>query len=253
MIASQPCRLLPWDSKFFGFKTAQVNRSRLTIEYLNDILSWCDHNAIECLYFLADPDHPETVRLAENHGFRFVDIRVSLLRKNTNSRLETEKLPIHIRPCRPDDLPHLINIARISFNTTRFYADPGFSPQACSALYETWVRNDCHNLSIQMFIATSVDQIAGFISCQLTEGEKRGKISLIGVADRARGRGIGLRLVGNAVRWLLEQGAEEIEVVTQGRNVPALRMFGQHGFLIESVQLWYHKWFVEINPPESTG
>jgi hypothetical protein len=32
-------------------------------------------------------------------------------------------------------------------------------------------------------------------------------------------------------------------VVTQGRNVPAVRTFQRAGFLASSIDLWFHKWY----------
>jgi RimJ/RimL family protein N-acetyltransferase len=39
------------------------------------------------------------------------------------------------------------------------------------------------------------------------------------------------------------KGAGRITVVTQGRNVAALRLFERCGFLVESSEVWLHKWY----------
>jgi len=78
MHGENPCRYLEWDSEFFGRRIASARVSRLTADTVEEILAWSRTNRIECLYFLADSDHSETVRLAEDHGFRQVDIRMTL-------------------------------------------------------------------------------------------------------------------------------------------------------------------------------
>jgi len=78
MTDTAPCRLLDWDSEFFGRRIAHVVAHRLTADLVDDVLAWSKTHGIECLYCLADADDPATVRLAEEHGFRHVDVRVTL-------------------------------------------------------------------------------------------------------------------------------------------------------------------------------
>ncbi|HXO26520.1 MAG TPA: hypothetical protein VOA80_04195, partial [Thermoanaerobaculia bacterium] len=54
---------------------------RLNRERLAAIERWVAREGIECLYFLADPGDPETAPLAEESGFRLVDLRVTLDRR----------------------------------------------------------------------------------------------------------------------------------------------------------------------------
>ena len=48
----------------------------------------------------------------------------------------------------------------------------------------------------------------------------------------------------DAVAWrCAERGLSDVTVVTQGRNVPALRTFESCGFRTTDVGLWFHKWY----------
>jgi ribosomal protein S18 acetylase RimI-like enzyme len=58
-----------------------VRGGRLTRETLAAIERWVAREGIECLYFLADPGDPKTAPLAEESGFRLVDLRVTLERR----------------------------------------------------------------------------------------------------------------------------------------------------------------------------
>ena len=46
-----------------------------------------------------------------------------------------------------------------------------------------------------------------------------------------------------ALAWFSESGVRDVQVVTQGRNRAALRLYQRCGFVIEAVELWYHRWF----------
>jgi dTDP-4-amino-4,6-dideoxy-D-galactose acyltransferase len=69
-----------------------------------------------------------------------------------------------------------------------------------------------------------------------------GSIGLVGVAEAARGRGLGGRLVAAALGWFAGQGVERVEVVTQGRNVAAQRLYQAHGFRTRRVEVSFHRW-----------
>ncbi len=70
-----------------------------------------------------------------------------------------------------------------------------------------------------------------------------GRIGLVGVATHNRGRGIGTQLVLRALDWFAGQDVETVTVVTQGRNIGAQSLYQRCGFIIQSHQLWYHKWY----------
>ena len=67
----------------------------------------------------------------------------------------------------------------------------------------------------------------------------------MGIAPQARGQGLGLALMYTALGWFHAAGARRVQVVTQGRNLPALRLYQRGGFQVEMVQLWFHKWFID--------
>src|SRR5262249_21398752 len=124
-----PCEFLEWDSDFFGCRIARLIAARLDAETHEHVRSWCQFHRIDCIYFLADPDDAESVRTAEDNGFRFVDIRITLAYEagegmplGSERSLETNG----IRPSRPEDVPGLRAIAGASHRSTRFYHDPHF-------------------------------------------------------------------------------------------------------------------------------
>lgn len=55
------------------------------------------------------------------------------------------------------------------------------------------------------------------------------------VADEARGRGVGRRLVRAAVEEARRQGARRITLRVLGHNIPARTLYASEGFVIEGV------------------
>jgi dTDP-4-amino-4,6-dideoxy-D-galactose acyltransferase len=242
----EPCELLQWDTEFFGLRIARVIGHRLNPQRTKNILDWCKTQAVKCLYFLADPSHQETVRLAEGYGFYLVDIRVTLecqVKKRQIENIKEQSEKVKARPCRSKDTPILQKIARTSYGDSRFYFDPGFPTESCHKLYQTWIKRSCEGYADVVFVAEFNSQPVGYISCHLLNDKSVGQIGLLGVSSQASGRKIGQILVHHSLDWFAEEGVGKVRVVTQGRNIAAQRLYQRCGFLTCDVQLWYHKWF----------
>ena len=247
-IDTSVCEFLPWDTEFFGLRIGRVNGHSLTKQSVQEILDWARNNAIDCLYFLSDFDNPETIRLAQIHGFQLIDIRMTFelnLKKiiRNTARLASD---VVIRPARRDDVPDLESIARKSYDVTRFHFDQRFPREKSDALYETWIRKSCDGYADQVLIAELEKQPVGYVSLHLL-GSGQGQIGLIGVGEKARGKGVGKTLIYSSMDWLLAQNVEIERVATQGRNIAAQRLYQSCGFLTYSVQLWHHKWQTELS------
>ncbi len=248
MTAHECCEFLPWDTEFFGQQIARVVGQKLDLELVTGITRWCEDNAIACLYFLADSADVHTVRLAEQHGFHLVDVRMTferrLLQNPTEAVHSVEKDGVTIRMVLPEDVASLQNLAKDSYRDSRFYFDPCFPKARCNALYETWIRRSCEGYADVVLVAELESQPVGYITGHLVNECAEGQIGLVGVGPEGRGRGIGTRLVSAALDWFATQGMETAVVVTQGRNIPAQRLYQRCGFVTRDVKLWYHKWFI---------
>ena len=244
MTARRPiCALLEWDSGFFGFKVARLDSTHLNPKILHKCIQWCKVNEIRCLYFLADSSDSQTTQIAEENSFRFVDIRVTYqVKLPTPQRADKWTNGGIIRLSRTEDIPKLHAIARVSFQETRFYHDPHFPKHLCDRLYEIWIEKSCLDPTQAVFVADRQGEPVGFIACNQINREL-GQIGLIGVAPEMQGQGVGRQLIQASLDWFEQQGLESAMVVTQGRNVPAQRLYQKKGFVIQSLQLWYHRWF----------
>jgi dTDP-4-amino-4,6-dideoxy-D-galactose acyltransferase len=235
---AEPGLLLDWDSAFWGITVGRVHGHTLTAERSAGIDAWARAHAVDCLYFLARPDDPETVGLAQETGFRLVDVRVELTQPST----ETEPAA-RVRLYGPADLERLRTIARTSHEITRFYADPHFPRERCSELYDTWIVRSCKGWADAVLVAERDSRAAGYVTCHLDPNSNQGSIGLIAVSAAARGKGLGSDLVLSALGWCHDHGSAEVSVVTQGANIAAQRLFQLCGFRTFSAGLWFHRWF----------
>lgn len=237
--ADDPCELLGWDSEFWGFPVARVTGSRLDPAAADRIDAWCAANEIRCLYFLADAGDPATASAAASSGFRFVDQRVTLRHPGREGGGAVgEAAAVGVRRAESPDLPALRAIAREAHRDTRFYFDGNFPEERCADLYEAWLEKAFASASEHVWV---VDEGVGAIGYVTVEVEPSPQIGLLAVEAAERGAGIGARLVSAA----LARGSEgrPMRVVSQGRNVAALRLYEGHGFLTEAVACWYHRWY----------
>ena len=243
------CKFLDWDSQFFGFRIAQATVNQLDPQSAQVIQAWCREQEIDCLYFLAPSDEPATIRLAEEDGYRLVEVRLDFERKltgwdpNTRPRATSD---VHIRLAQPQDIPTLQDIAENSYINTRYYNDDRFLENKCQELYRIWIKRSCEGHA-QMALVAEVDgQIQGYITGYRKAHKPEGQFDLTGVRHAVRRGGIGQELFRSGLDWYANAGVEYIGVTTQGRNIPTQRMIQRNGFITRSCQLYYHKWFSEI-------
>src|SRR5258708_5388066 len=159
MSESAPCEFLEWDSTFFGRRIACVRGNRLSADEIRRGLEWCRAGRIECLYLLAPSGDTPAIPVIEAHGFHLVDIRLTF-----QVTVETISAPTGIvRPAQPSDLAALMQTARSSFHTSRFYCDPNFAKSRCDDLYATWIEKSCNGYADFVLVAEHAGQAAGFI------------------------------------------------------------------------------------------
>ena len=246
MGSAVPAVFLPWDSEFFGLRIARIQSDRLDAGDLVLLEEWCRDNRIDCLYFLADPDVPDSLIIAEESGFRLVDIRVEL--HHVTGRfpsLPVDEIPEYgLRALLEQDIPALKEISGRIHGITRFWRDPGFPADRCSELYRRWLERDVTGRADRVLVCEYDGQPVGYVNCILEEDSQGcGTISLLGVHENHRKKGMGFRLLRGAIEWFTSEGISNISVVTQGTNISSLRVYQESGFLIDSVKVWFHRWF----------
>jgi dTDP-4-amino-4,6-dideoxy-D-galactose acyltransferase len=236
------CRLLEWDSRFFGFRIARALVRSLAPENVDAIRRWCESERVRCLYFLAGSSDTQSMRLAAANGYDLVDIRVTLEAVLRRRRPPAEPGRTRIEPARGADIDALRAIARISHRDSRFYADPHFEADRCDRLYETWIEKSMRDPAGVVLVPRCDGQVAGYLACRLA-GDGEGELTLVAIAPAFQHHRIGQALVSAGLEWLRGRDTARVRVVTQGRNVGAQRLYQGCGFVTQRVELWYHRWF----------
>jgi ribosomal protein S18 acetylase RimI-like enzyme len=238
---AEPCERLSWDSDFFGVGTARVRGETLTANLVREIDAWCRQRQISLLYFQSRADDAEAVRRAEDAGFRLVDVRLTFER---DLKVEPAKaIDSGVGEFVESDLPALLEIARSSFTDSRFYYDGRIPRGKCDELFEVWTTSSCRGRADRVLVAREAGRAAGFVTCRADRDSSSGRIDLIGVAESARGKGVGRALVQSALAWAGRESLGKMIVVTQGRNIAAQRLYQRCGFVTRSLHLYYHKWY----------
>lgn len=233
------CRYLDWDSQFFNRRIARLTSTSLNSQDVDTALAWCRSKRIDCLYYLAPAEDFTSIHLAEQAGFHLVDIRMTFTLPE-NHRTTAPEHP-QIRLVRPEDLPALKEIARQAYRSTRFFNDPHFPHPTCEQLYMVWIENSCQGYAQAVWVADAGNGPIGYTTCHL-DG-KRGQIGLVGIHPDHHQRGWGRKLVSTALQYFSEQHCHPVQVVTQGNNLSAQKLYAACGFTIRSVECWYHRWF----------
>ncbi len=217
-------KLMAWDTTHWGVPVGHAT-------HLHGLSEWAQENTVGMISLLIDTDRPHEAQLAEEQGFRFMDVRVTLARR-TARRSHTCRLAY------AEDAARLKDIARTAFRTTRFYADPRLDDLLCDELYVEWTRSLCAGAADAVLVAERDEVPVGYVT--VSAGSE---IGLIAVADDYRGQYIGSGLVAAATDWAHMHSSGQIRVATQARNLGALRTFESCGFRVERTQLWFHKWY----------
>ncbi|WP_461208467.1 GNAT family N-acetyltransferase [Desulfocurvus sp. DL9XJH121] len=235
-------RKLDWDSEFFGFNVAFVSCMHLTETIVRRIERFIRREDIRLVEYQCNCHDARSVRVAEDNGYRFTDIRLTYERSLNGH--EPVELPAGVTFARAGeaDIPRLREIARGLYEDSRYIFDRNFDPVRIDEFYQGWVAkgvrgqydDECWCL---------YDQDVPFAFCTLSYlKENTANIGLVGLDQGHQGGGHGGRLMRSVFNALVVQGVKSVRVVTQGRNYGAQNLYQSVGFRTRITQLWYHKW-----------
>lgn len=239
----QPIEVLTWDTAHFGFRIARAVCQQVDLKACEGLMKQCRDEAIDCLYFLADASDQVTIAALQSSGFELVDIRLTLSAQFEAPPTLGEFDSIRFRLADERDLDQLLPIAGASFGQSRFYVDQRFGHDKATGMFHIWLRKSfADETGAAVVMAERNEAAVGFVTCHLHKPPGEGNIGLVGVAESARGMGCAGGMIQFAAHWFAGQGVNHLNVVTQGRNVAAQRLYQRSGFVTRSVELWFHKW-----------
>lgn len=243
--APLPWTALAWDSDQLGCSVARIDRPDSTREELIATLDGLRDAGVDLVYWLAAATPEGEATPLDPRGF--------LADRRTTFSMPLGDAPRLEVPERRDDLrlrsysereltPDLERLAWISGERSRFFVDPRIPEARYRALYSEWMRNSVRRaIAKEVFVLeTAIGDVCGMIT--LGEKNGRGDIGLIAISPDRQGQSLGTWLVHAALAWSLEQGYDTAQVVTQGANEGACRLYRRTGYSLESVEPFWHFW-----------
>ena len=149
---------------------------------------------------------------------------------------ETGDRTIEIREARLQDLQAIAALLDQLAEATSLHSPVEWASLKSS--FQTMLR--CPDI-YRNYLAVDGGRIVGLVSLilykTLLHAGGTALINELVVAEGARGRGIGRRLVQRVIEVAREQGMDEVEVGTEKDNIPARRFYKSQGFDQEYVLL----------------
>jgi dTDP-4-amino-4,6-dideoxy-D-galactose acyltransferase len=234
-VNNKPFALLAWDTEHFGFTTAKLSPGC----DLPSALHLLREDGVTLAYLFVNEGDHDLFQKARSLGGQHVDEKRtfagSLAKIADGSVSEIYTYASHELH---DDLRDL---AIESGLYSRFRVDPRFPRDRFESLYTQWIKSSIEGrIAKAVLVATEKDHLVGMVTVGVKEG--RADIGLIAVANTARGRGLGGQLVRAAAQWGLSYGLTDGQVVTQGANQEACRLYLRCGYHQEKVEHVFHFW-----------
>lgn len=222
------------------YQTLTDDISLLNIDALNN---YAEDNGIDVLFHFQDAANSKTVYMLEGAGFNLVENRVDLL-LNFNNVSEASYSDCNVTEFKSGlfNVEKLYPIAAMVSKESRFRNDRNFDSSRIDELYRKWIYNSCFNaFADKVYIYAENDKVNGFCIFKIDKGDVR--LSLVGVEEGHKRKGIGRAMLLNAAEHYKSMGYEKCYVCTQMKNISAINFYIKNGFKFDKTILVYHKWY----------
>lgn len=142
---------------------------------------------------------------------------------------------VRIRPYQASDLPALRDITVASFGGVSL--DQLLESKLGRWTERSWkarkadqVDDDCAANPEGVFVAEKEGEILGYISTRVDRHNERGRIPNMAVTDKARGQGLGRRLMEHALAYFRTQGMKIVQIETMTSNEVGQHLYPACGF-----------------------
>lgn len=233
-------KVLDWDSQCFNFRVAKFLTVLCSREDYLQAVQEMRESDVRVAYYSIPIFEYDAARIVEQAGGKFACLRNTYKRKLNDIQAGFESTDI-LSYTKPEPTKELLDLGVICGEHSRFRTDDGFGYYNFEKLYHEWVYGSVNkSLADEILIYVENETIQGMI----TVGKHRdcGEIGLVGVNRGMRGRKIGSYLLRAVFEWCKINHCVEIQVVTQGENVPACNLYEKFGFLLEEQKKTYHIW-----------
>lgn len=235
---------LEWDTSFFYTNIAYLSCPSLTPNIEKFVKNFVSINNINLVQFKCNCHDASSVEIAEKSNYSFVDIRLTM-EQNINEKnfIKDYRKDIIVRKANESDIKALTECGKDLYSTSRYYYDKNFDIEKLNEFYSGWISKAVLGLFDDYCYALYKNDLPiGFCSIKLNNSNSA-SIGVLGVNQNFSQLGFGRYMLNKVIQALYLDGVSYVDVVTQGRNYAAQRLYQRCGFITKSSELWYHKWF----------
>lgn len=232
------CKPLQWDTDYFGVSSARVNLSGIIYENgQEEIIEFCknyDFVTISNLDNIKENNH----WIGNKTNAFLVDMNIQFLKvlaDKTDNQGENTYVVNNL-----SRNEQILDIAKKSFNYSRFFNDPKLPKEQAKNIYLHWTECSFEQENKYFVVSEREGNVAGYI-LYFFNGDSS-VIELIAVDEKYQGQGVGKSLIHTMQSSVIDQGIKKIKVGTQVNNISAAQFYNAMGFKYVSCGSLYHLW-----------
>lgn len=234
--------ILEWDSNFFGFKVAQIISNSEDYSACERTLNELKKCGVQLVYWQVERGSSVASELSSKYNGKLVDLKTTFSYTHTGQTIYCGNENVHNYNVTfaEDDI---LNLAVQCGSFSRFFVDERIAKEKATELYRIWIKKSVsHEIADNVIVYKKNNQIVGLITLQIKDG--RGNIGLVGVDENYRGLGIATELMKASLVYFATKQVLQVDVVTQGLNLPACKLYEKAGFNISLQKDFYHFWIL---------
>lgn len=234
----------PFDSKIFEKEVYKLIIEKFVSEkQIKNLFQKKSQNLVFCF----TPFCNKNIKVLESLNFNFTSIRTTYkyrITKALKTNLPSSIFKINQLSKTPINLykNNLKNLANILAQTSHYCKDPQLTSKKAEKLYITWLENSLyHKYADEAFYITVKNRCIGLITLKIKENQ--GFIDLIGLEKKFQHQGLGKSLLAKGINYFQNKKIKNLLAITEGENIPANRFYQKNTFIVDKIELVYHKHF----------
>lgn len=232
------------DEERFGIRTARA--PYVTLQELTRVIEFCRNNAVKLLIARCPVSELRTAQAMEREGFLLTDTLVYYSRDLMQKPVPTDVSKAEWRPMQRGEEEKIKTVAAESFRgyLGHYHADERLDRAKCDEVYTSWTLRLYNSLdpADAVLVAEIDGSIVAFYAMRVNNPDE-GEPVLGGVMPSARGQGIYVSLMINAMKWCLSKKLSRIVISTQITNLAVQKVWTRLGFEPSHAYYTFHKWF----------
>lgn len=234
---------LPWDTDYFGVKSAKViiNKDIETLEIFTKISRLTEEYDFITIQNINNENN-NNYWIGTRLNAQLVDINLQYKKKLLRNKHITTKSNLieTTNEYGPDN--DIVKIAENSFAKSRFFNDKNLDINKSKKIYVEWVINSFEKKGKYFTRFKKDEKTYGFILFTLNYEQSFAVIELIAIDEGFTGQNIGTELHKQLEKYLINIGISTLRVGTQINNIGANNFYTSLGYKLTTCSSIYHYW-----------